>query len=448
VEVVAWVSCQGYLPCAFFTMLAVLAYLRRENASAAGRVGWLAAAWLLYVLALLFKAPALTLPAVLLLLDVFPLRRFCRARQLRWASILAAVLEKLPFAAAGLLFFALTVGGKYVANPLMFSEDSLGLGQRLARSAYSTGFYIEKLVWPSGLAAEYEWFEQTLFADRWFAAAAFGAFALTLFAVAAASRWPAPAAAWFAYLLLLAPVSGFVRSGLTVVADRYSYVASIPLFVALSYAVALFWAEIRPRGIVAITIVLALGAATLGLTSLSWRLCLTWRNADTLIARTAGTVSRPTYLIKIGKRHERAFELVEAESCFRLALELAPLRADVLDDLGGYLQRRGKLAEALALFERSIQIDPTFALGYNHLGLTLALQGQLTEAEQRFETALSLHPYYADARMNLASLLRHQGRFDTAAEHYSLVLLRDPDNSRARAGLNAIATESARAQVP
>ena len=159
VEVVAWVSCQPYLPCAFFTMLAVLAYLRREYASAAGRAAWLVTAWLLYVLALLCKAPALTLPAVLLLIDVFPLRRFSGELRSRWASILAAVLEKLPFVAVGVLFFVLTVEGKYISNPLMFSEDSLGLGQRLARSGYSAGFYIEKTVWPSGLAADYEWFE-------------------------------------------------------------------------------------------------------------------------------------------------------------------------------------------------------------------------------------------------------------------------------------------------
>ena len=235
---------------------------------------------------------------------------------------------------------------------------------------------------------------------------------MTLIAAAIAGRWPGLAAAWFAYLLLMAPVSGFVRSGFTVVADRYAYLATIPLFVALSYSMALVWAAIKPRRVVALTIHLVMVATTFGLIPLSWRLGLTWRNSHALITRAAaaGTLSQPTYLVTLGKLHERSHEFEEAESCFRQAVRLAPSRPDVVDDLGSYLYRRGKLAEALALFEQSIQIDPRFVLGYNHLGLTLALQGRVNEAAKRFETALSLHPYYVEARLNLASLLRHQGR--------------------------------------
>jgi tetratricopeptide (TPR) repeat protein len=139
-----------------------------------------------------------------------------------------------------------------------------------------------------------------------------------------------------------------------------------------------------------------LAAASVGLISLAWRLSATWRDTDALIDRaaTAGTLSLPTYLMALGKRHERVHELEEAESCFRQALQLAPSRADVADVLGGYLYRREKLAEALAMVEHSIQIDPRFAPGYNHLGLMLAEKGRVNEAAQRFESALYLHPYY------------------------------------------------------
>jgi protein O-mannosyl-transferase len=450
VEAVAWASCQPYLPCAFFAMLAVLAYLRRDSASVVGKVTWLATAWALYILALLCKAAALTLPVVLLVLDAFPLRRFSGAERSRRASILAAVLEKLPFAAVGLLFFALAVGGKYVSNPALVSEDSLWIVQRLARSFYSAGFYIEKSAWPSGLSANYEWPDEASVFDRWFAAPALGAVGVTLIAVATSGRWPGLAAAWFAYLLLMVPVSGFVRSGFTVVADRYAYLATIPLFVALSYSMALVWASIKPPRAVAPAIYLVMVAIAFGLISLSWRLSLTWRNSHALITRAAaaGTLSQPTYLVTLGKLHERNHEFDEAESCFRQAVQLAPSRPDVVDDLGSYLYRREKLAEALALFERSIQIDPRFVLGYNHLGLSLALQGRVNEAAQRFETALSLHPYYVEARLNLASLLRHQGELKAAAEHYGLILGTDPDNLRALSGLQAIADELVRSRAP
>jgi protein O-mannosyl-transferase len=181
------------------------------------------------------------------------------------------VLEKLPFAAVGLLFFALAAGGKYVSHPAMVSEDSLGLGQRLARGCYTAGFYVEKSVWPSGLSAIYEWPERASVVDPWFVTAALGAAVVTLIAAATAGRWPGLAAAWFPYLVLVAPVSGFVRSGYALVADRYAYLATIPLFVALSYVLALLWAAIRPGGPIAMALHVALVAASDGLISLSWR---------------------------------------------------------------------------------------------------------------------------------------------------------------------------------
>jgi len=111
VEVVAWASCQPYLPCTMFAMVSVIAYLRREGASGAGRVGWLGASCAMYVLALLCKAAALTLPGVLLLLDAYPLRRFSGAGRSLRRAVLAAVLDKAPFAAVGMFFFAVAWGG-------------------------------------------------------------------------------------------------------------------------------------------------------------------------------------------------------------------------------------------------------------------------------------------------------------------------------------------------
>ena len=272
---------------------------------------------------------------------------------------------------------------------------------------------------------------------------------VSMAAASAAARWPGLAAFWFAYLLLLAPVSGFARSGYAVVADRYAYVATIPLFVALSYAVALASAAARPRAPIAITLRVALVATTVGLITLSWRLSLAWRDTDTLIARaaSAGTLSRPTYLIAIGKRHERP-RVRPGGVVLPPGTQIAPTRSDVADNLGGYFYRRRKLTEAVAMFELSLAIDPRFVVAYNHLGLTLAEQGRVNEAARNFEMALSLHPYYADARLNLASLLRHQGEVDQASHHYAFVLRTDPNNTRARSGLHAIAAETGRVKAP
>jgi tetratricopeptide (TPR) repeat protein len=439
VEAVAWASCQPYLPCTFFAMLSALAYLKRENVSGAGRVRWLAASVAMYVLALLCKAAAVTLPGALLVLDAYPLRRFSSGPRSRRRAVLAVLLEKAPFAVVGMLFFAVALGGKYVSNPSLVNEAAVGPGQRFARAVYAAGFYAEKTIWPSGLSAVYEWPERVSIFEPWFATGFVVAVCLSLLAAGLARRYPGFCAAWFAYLALLSPVSGFVRSGYAVVADRYTYLATIPLFIAFSYSLVRLWSAFQERAFFANTLTAALIAATVALGALSWRLSRSWHDAEAMVARAAeaGTLSRSTYLVELGKFHEGRLQFDEAESCFRKAVELAPNRADLADDLGGYLSRRRRLAEGVAWFNRSVQLDPGYVSGYNNLGLALALQGRVVEAARQFEAALSLQPYFVDARLNLASLLSHQGRSVEAAKHYHWVLRVDPDNRRARAGLES-----------
>jgi protein O-mannosyl-transferase len=442
VEVVAWASCQPYLPCALFSMLACLAYLKGAGAPARARAGWLAITWAFYVLALCCKTPAIALPVALLILDAVPLHRFSDPGKSRWSAVAVAFVEKLPFAAIGAVFFALALAGKYVSNPSNVSERTIGIAQRLIRACYSGGFYVEKTLWPSGLSAIYEWPEKVSALDAWVAPLVLATVALTIVAGGLGRYSAGPAAAWFVYLVLLSPVSGFVRSGYAVVADRYAYLATIPLFVASSYPLAMLW---RRQRLATPTLIVILGLI-LAMCAISWQLSRTWHDSDTLIARAddAGTLTRPTYLMQRGKHHELRGEFQDAEKLFRQAAELAPDRADVAERLGSYLMARRRVPEAQAWFERSVRIDPQFVAGYNSLGLALAQYGHIREAKEQFETALRHQPYFVDARLNLASLLRHQGQLNEAADHYGRVLRTDPSNERARSGLDAIAAETQR----
>jgi protein O-mannosyl-transferase len=319
------------------------------------------------------------------------------------------------------------------------NEAAVGPGQRFARAVYAAGFYAEKTIWPSGLSAVYEWPERASIFEPWFATGFVVAVCLSLLAAGLARRYPGFCAAWFAYLALLSPVSGFVRSGYAVVADRYTYLATIPLFIAFSYSLVRLRSAFQERAFFANTLTATLITATVALGALSWRLSRSWHDAEAMVARAAaaGTLSQPTYLVELGNFHEGRLQFDEAESCLRLAVKLAPNRADVANELGGYLSRRRKFTEGVAWFERSIQLDPYFVPGYNNLGLALAVQGRVVEAAREFEAAIRLEPYFVEARLNLASLLRHQGRSVEAAKHYGWVLRIDPDNQRARAGLEA-----------
>jgi len=241
-----------------------------------------------------------------------------------------------------------------------------------------------------------------------------------------------------------------VRSGYAIVADRYTYLATIPLFIASSYPLARLRSASEQRGLLTNALSAALVAATVALGALSWQLTRTWHDSEAMVDRAAaaGTLSRPTYLMELGKFHEDRRQLEEAESCFREAVQLAPNRADVANALGGYLLRRQKLGESVAWFELAVEHDPRFVPGYNNLGLALAIQGRVEEAERQFEVALQREPYFVEARLNLASLLSHQGRSIDAAEHYARVLRVDPDNRRARAGLDALGLDLDRLMRP
>ena len=153
VEAVAWASGQPYLPCILFSMLSVLAYLHAFRSSSSPRWGWLVGSFFLFVTALLFKALPVSLPAVLLILDVYPLRRFPDGTG-RWFGARArrALLEKVPFVMMSLLFTGLAIAAKPQSRiPFQHYDATEGI----ARACYGTWFYLLKTMLPLDLIAFY-----------------------------------------------------------------------------------------------------------------------------------------------------------------------------------------------------------------------------------------------------------------------------------------------------
>ena len=153
VEPVAWASSQPYLPCILFSMLAVLAYLRAFPMDSSPRSGWLLGSLLLFVAANLFKVVAVSLPAVLLILDVYPLRRFPDETG-RWfgASARRALLEKVPFVVTSLLFTGIAIAAR-PASQIPVDRQAASAG--ITRACYAVWFYIWKTVLPLDLIAVY-----------------------------------------------------------------------------------------------------------------------------------------------------------------------------------------------------------------------------------------------------------------------------------------------------
>jgi tetratricopeptide (TPR) repeat protein len=354
-------------------MLATLAYLRAHPAEGATRKGWLIVAWLCFAVALLFKAVAATLPAVLLILDVYPLRRLGPGRWLDrrvWA-------EKLPFVGLGATFMGIALRARMTSKSLVPVEQ-YGIASRLAQACHGACFYLAKTVWPSGLSIYYAMPER-VDPFAW-------PFWPSILAVAVASvgvllmcrRRPALLAAWAAYLAILAPNLGLVRVAALIAAgqysavsaaDRYGYLATIPLAALFAGGLARLLVR-RGRGLVAVGV---LGVA-LALSALSWEQCRTWRSSEVLL-RTAlarrGSRS-PEIRVNLGAALFRAGKLEEGATECEEALRLAPGNFQAHYNLGVIRARQGRLGVAIAQLDAAVKLEPDDPFAHHDLAVYLA----------------------------------------------------------------------------
>jgi protein O-mannosyl-transferase len=279
VEVVAWASCQPYLPCAAFTMLAILAYLRANPYGGKRSTRWLLCSWLLFATALMFKAVAISLPALLLILDVYPLRRIGPGpRYLITRGAKRAYLEKLPFLLLALLLAAAAVMAKEEAHVLELVRSD-GFGARLAKACYAASFYPMKTFLPLRLRPHYDWPSPITWSNSTVLSSVCLVAAVSFSALTLRRRYPGVLTAWLAYLAVLAPNSGFIGVGDHAAADRYSYLAMISGNILLAYTLG----KALERARTAVGVILVVLAVFLTLASLTFRQCSVWHDPSTLV---------------------------------------------------------------------------------------------------------------------------------------------------------------------
>jgi Flp pilus assembly protein TadD len=430
VEVVAWASCQPYLPCALGYLLAILAYLRAHPEGGPTRPAWLAASIVAFAAALLFKAVAVSLPVVLLVLDVYPLRRPDRGWR-RWA-------EKLPFVLIALAFMAVAMAAKQRARTLVGLADH-GPSARLAQSAYGACFYLEKTVWPAGIAAYYP--APTKFAwSMPFVLRAAALVTITAVLLAGRRRRPGLLAAWVAFLAILAPTLGLAKIGRQIAADRYSYVASFALVVALAAGLAglaVRWRRIALAGALVASGVLA--AST-------WMQCRVWRDSHSLWSHALahGGGGDPTVEGNLGLALCDRNRPREGLAHLAEAVRLEPDSPLGQYNLGVALFRSGRVPEAVARYEEALRLDPDHAEARHNLGQALARLGRVREASEQLARVVRLRPDWADAHRDLGALLAEQGRFDEASTQFAAALALDGNSARDHQALGLALAECGR----
>jgi tetratricopeptide (TPR) repeat protein len=413
VESVAWASERKDLLAGLFWVLTLGSYLRYARRPGARRYAVTA---LCLGLGLLSKQMTVTLPLVLLLLDWWPLGRFAAGPQ--GAALPAGrtparlVAEKIPLfalaGAAGAVTLLVQRGSGAVKG-----LDLIPLAPRAFNALVAYVRYLGKTLWPFELAALYPHPGPALRLD-----AVFGALAVLLALSAAAvdlrHRRPWLAFGWAWYLCTLLPVIGIVQVGWQSMADRYTYLPLIGIFVALCWeAAARTGSGPARRAAVAASLLLLAG-----LGALSRRQSATWHDSVSVFEQAVGA-TRDNLLAEyyLGKAQRLAGNPAEAIRHLREAIRINPRYPGVSAELGTILAERGDFEGAARAYERALQLEPPSAPLLNNLGFALAQLGRHEQALRRFEAALRLDPRHALAHANAAAALAHLGRDAEAQEH-------------------------------
>ncbi|MGH7645682.1 MAG: tetratricopeptide repeat protein, partial [Gemmatimonadales bacterium] len=374
-ESVAWVTERRDVVSGFFTLLALLAWLRFCVDGGRRWYGWSLAA---FAGALMSKAIVVGLPVVLLLLDGYPLRRLDRL------GARGAVREKWPFfaasAAAGLVAIA---AHRHVGA--FTSTTTLDWPGRVAVACYASVFYVWKTLIPVNLSPLYELpYRVDLLAWPWVAAAA-AVVGITLVVLGLRRRRPAIATGWAIWLVTLLPVLGLLHFGPHLAADRNTYLASLvpALLIGGGAAASLARARARYTGTLVPAAVVALAVSvSLGLGALTVTQVLVWRDSETL---------------------------------WRHAVHVSP-SAIAHSKVGTVLDEQGKTEEAIGQFRESLRLRPDHTDARTNWGIALARRGRWQEAIAQYRAAVALEPNTIEPRLNLADALEKVGRPAEAAE--------------------------------
>ena len=410
VESVAWITERRDVLSGFFYLLTVLAYLRAAEPGEPRRWRWLGASLGCYALGLLSKSMLMSLPIVLLVLDVYPLRRL-PGDPCRWgaAGARAILIEKLPYAAMAVTIAY--VAATAVSRSLGFTPfDAYPVSARLGMATYSLLFYARKTFMPLDLSPMYELPAHVRLVDPPFLGVLAVSVLLTAALVAVRRRWPAVLAAWTVYAVTVAPVSGFLHNGTQIVADRYSYLPGLTWALLIGGTIARLVAAGR-RPALRTMLLGATAAWIIGLGALTWQQGQVWADTETL---------------------------------WQHALNVDPECAFCHRQLGALLGNRGDLVGAIAHFKRAVELRPDRVHGNGNVGLALLKAGRPAEAAPYFERILRAYPNDADTRVRLGTALLAQGRPADAVMHLELVVREHRQHAEALVNLGVALTDSGR----
>src|SRR5438094_129130 len=438
VESVAWAAERKDTLSTFFGLLSLIAYTRYAEAPSIRRYVWIA---ITLALGLMAKPMLVTWPFVMLLLDYWPLGRFgdpMTSEHRRSASHREAATRIWPLVREKIPLFALVAASAVVTTVAQsrggavrtFEEASLAL--RLSNALVSYAKYVLRAFWPNDLAVFYP-FPGTDFPAGQIIGAALLLIGITAFCFLQRKVRPYLIVGWLWFLGTLIPVIGLVQVGGQTMADRYFYIPSIGLFIAIVFGLADIAEKRRvaPWVSAAIANVVVLVLATLTNAQIH-----RWSDSFTLFEHTLA-VTPPNAAIErsLGYALQRSGRLDEAAAHFEKALQLTPDDHMALLYMGVCRFYQGRVPEAIEYAEAAIRLQPDAAKAHDLLGMSLAMQNQNEAALGEMRRAVELAPKDAEIRNDLGAALVRMGRNPEAIAEFHEALRLNPNNAAAHANL-------------
>jgi tetratricopeptide (TPR) repeat protein len=382
VESVAWVSERKDVLSAFFFLLSVLSYLRYTSSRGSRRSIFYGACLVLFIMALMSKPMAVTLPAVLLILDYYPLRR-------------------------------LNVDGGFKSArvyPLM---------ERVLVALRAFAFYIYKMVLPVNLVPFYPYPKTIEFNTVEYKLSIILFIAATAFCLWSSKRERLFLAVWFYYVITLIPVVGIVQVGGQAAADRYTYLPSLGPFVLAGLAAGAAFERSSKKHLQALTVVFVLIISGI-LANKTVKQIAIWKDTITLWSYEIKLFPEkvPIAHNHLGNAYNKEGLTNEAKEELKLAIRLKPDLAEAHSNLGIVYYYKGLIDEAEEEYKIAIRYKPDLAGVHNNLGLIYEKKGDYERAMEEYKTEVTLNSGFVETHYNLGNLYYKMGRIDEAIMEY------------------------------
>jgi len=431
VESVAWVAERKDVLSTFFMMLAIWAYILYVKK---GNIRRYLLVVLFFVLGLMSKPMLVTLPFILLLLDFWPLGRFCHIHETRNVvtsqqtnerlGILRLLWEKVPF-------FALAVGSSVVTFIVQERSGAVTLLEqysiqtRIINAFVAYTEYMLNMIWPVKLVVMYPHPGNSLLLWKG-VAAGLALVIITILVIRKARKIPYLAVGWLWYVVTLIPVIGIVQVGAQAMADRYTYITLIGLFIIIAWGANDLLSKWLYRKICLGTLAAIILPVLIVLT---WKQVQYWENGITLFKHTVKHTSNNVVIYNnLGIAYKNSGKYKEAIEAYKQAIRINPDYAKAYSNLGVAYNESGKYKEAIEVCKKSIRINPDSAKAHFNLGVAYGELGKYKEAIEACKQALRIDPDYATAHSNLGVAYGVLGMYKESIEEFKQAVEIDPDD--------------------